>query len=98
MAKEGHSRIVGHGLQDGIVKFDGPWDQQGRVRGLGRHSGGGAEASGLDLRENGAVEGFILDIVRVDGDPLGREGSVKFGQRDTLAEVSGDQTQARSRP
>lgn len=35
----GNSRVVGHGLKDGIVEFDGSWDQEGVVRGLSRHGG-----------------------------------------------------------
>lgn len=35
----GNSRVVGHRLKDGIVEFDGSWDQEGVVRGLSRHGG-----------------------------------------------------------
>jgi hypothetical protein len=35
----GNSRIVGHRLKDSIIELDGSWNQQGGVRGLGRHSG-----------------------------------------------------------
>jgi len=92
---------VGHGLQDGIVELNGPWDQQGRVRGLRGHAGDGAEGSGLgrgERRGDGAVDGFILDVVGREGVPLGREGRVELGERRALAEVPGNDTQARSRP
>lgn len=39
MYDTGNSRIVGHGLEDGIIEFDGSWDQEGVVRGLSGHSG-----------------------------------------------------------
>lgn len=35
------SRIVGHGLEDGIVELNGPRNEQGGVRSLGRHGGRG---------------------------------------------------------
>lgn len=38
---------VTHGLQNGIVKLDGPRDQERRVRGLGRHFSRGKEAARL---------------------------------------------------
>jgi hypothetical protein len=31
---------VAHGLQNGIIEFDGTRDEQGGVRGLVRHGGG----------------------------------------------------------
>lgn len=30
---------MGHGLEDGIIEFDGPGDEEGGVRGLGGHDG-----------------------------------------------------------
>lgn len=79
---------MGHRLQDSIVKFDGARDEQGVVRGLGRHGrlelfGGG--------RRNREVDRFIFDVVRSEGVSLGREGSVKLRQRQALIQVSGNQ-------
>lgn len=86
---------MGHGLQDGIVKLDGPWDQQGVVGGLRRHDAAllGGEVWLGDGGE-GPVDGFILDVVGFERLSLGRERRVQLGQRQTLVEVSGDERQA----
>lgn len=63
----GDSRIVGHGLKDSIVELDGSWNQQGGVRGLGRHSGsrgyGLSQGSG---RKRDAIKRLIFKIVRLE--------------------------------
>lgn len=64
---------MGHGLEDGIIEFDGARDEQGVVRGLGRHGGLRLFGGG---RRNRAIDGFIFDVVRSEGVSLGREGSV----------------------
>lgn len=56
-----NSRIVGHRLEDGIIELDGSWDQEGVVRGLSRHSGSWFGGRG---RRDGAINGFIFDVVR----------------------------------
>ena len=55
------SRVVGHRLENGIVELDGSWDQEGVVRGLDRHIGSWFGKRG---RRNGAIDGFIFDVVR----------------------------------
>jgi len=84
---------VGHRLEDGIVEFDGARDEQGVVRGLGRHGG-----LGLGLfrggRKNREIDGFIFDVVGCQGVSLGREGSVKLRQRQALIQMSGNQAEA----
>jgi hypothetical protein len=67
---------VGHGLEHRIVELDGSWDQEGVVRGLSRHLGSRFGERG---RRNGAVDGFIFDVVGDKGVSLGREGSVEVG-------------------
>ena len=56
-----NSRIVGHRLKDGIIELDGSWDQEGVVRGLSRHSGSWFGGRGW---RDGAINGFIFDVVR----------------------------------
>ena len=64
---------VTHGLQHGIVKLDGPWDQERRVGGLGRHLGGRGEAARLSFGQERGVDGIrealdgIWGVERVDG-------------------------------
>jgi hypothetical protein len=69
---------VRHGLEHGIVELDGTRDQEGVVRGLSGHLGCRFGEKG---RRNGAVDGFIFDVVWEEGVSLGREGSVEVGQR-----------------
>lgn len=87
--RRGDSRIVGHGLQDSIIKLNGARDEQGVVRGLGRHDGRLGRRS-----RNGPVNGFIFEVVGGQGVSLGREGSVQFRQRQALVQVSGDQAES----
>jgi hypothetical protein len=81
---------MGHGLEDGIVELDGSWDQEGVVRGLRRHVGRWFGERG---RGNGAINGFIFDVVRYKRVSLGREGGIEVRQRKALVQVSGDQAQ-----
>lgn len=52
---------MGHRLKDSIIELDGSWDQEGVVRGLSRHSGRWFGGRG---RRDGAINGFIFDVVR----------------------------------
>ena len=64
---------VTHGLQHGIVKLDGPRDQERRVGGLGRHLArlGFGQERGVDgVRE--ALDG-IWGVERVDGGEVSRD-------------------------
>ena len=81
---------MGHGLENGIVELDGSWDQEGVVRGLSRHLG---SWFGERSRRNGAIDGFIFDVVRNKRVSLGREGGIEVRQREALVQVSGDQAQ-----
>lgn len=42
---------VAHGLQDSIIKLNGPWDEQGSMFGLGRHACGGGRRELATLRD-----------------------------------------------
>lgn len=81
---------MGHGLENGIVELDRSWDQESVVRGLSRHVGSWFRERG---RRNGAIDGFIFDVVRNKRVSLGRERGIEVRQRKALVQVSGDQAQ-----
>jgi hypothetical protein len=87
---------MGHGLKNGIIEFDGAWNEQGGVSGLSRHYGRGLRIR--DGRRGRADEGFIFNVVWGLGDPLGREGGVKLRQRESLIQMPRDQAQALRSP
>lgn len=84
-----------HGLQDGVIEFNGPRNEQSVVWSLGRHDGRGLM---MVLRELlvklRGKSGLIVDVVRNDGEPFGRERGVELGQRMARIQMPGDLVQS----
>lgn len=71
-----NSRVMAHGLEDGIVKLDGAGNEQSRMSSLGRHFGrGGEEVSGGWEDGGRAADGG--DEWAADGGPV----AYKAGER-----------------